>query len=199
MLGRLACFPDLFLSTLGLLRRGRGDGDLDSDGLLRRRRGLALLFLTGGLTLRLLAYLRGGDLDRLWESGLGDIRRRLAGGGLRLFLMSLKRRSLSRGGVTDGDRGLRRLGGGVTEGEACRRGLGLRDGDNRLLVGGKGGRERERERELLSRDEERRRGDNLYLRIGMLGELEPRGEIDRERRRGGERETRRRGFYFHYR
>lgn len=65
MLGRLACFPDVFLSTLGLLRRGRGDGDLDPEGLLRRRRGLTLLFLARGLGLRLLVYLRGGDLDRL--------------------------------------------------------------------------------------------------------------------------------------
>ena len=197
MLGRLVYFPDLFLLTLGLLYRRRGDGNLDSEGLLRRRRGLMLLFLARGLMLCLLAYLRGGERDLLRESeeGLGDIRRRLAGGGLRLPLASLKRRSRSRGGGTDGDRCLRRLGGEerVTEDEACRRGgLGLRDGENRLLVEGKG--ERERERELLSRDEGRR-GDDLYRRIE--GEREPLGVIDRERRRGGEREPRRRAFYFH--
>ena len=194
MLGRLPYFPDLFLSTLGLLRRG----DRDIEGLLlRRRRGLVLLFLAGGLPLRRLAYFRGGESDRLWESdeGLGEIRRRLAGGGLRLLLTSLKRRSLSRGGgVRDGDRGLRRLGSGerVTEREARRRGgLDLRDGDSRLLVGGKG--ERERERELLLREEEGRRGDGLYPRVGG-GEREPRGVIDRERRRCGEP---RRRFCFH--
>jgi len=90
MLGRLACLPDLRLSPLGLLRRGRADEDLESEGLLRRRRGLALLFLATGLTLRLLAYLRRGDRDRLQESdeGAGDTRRRLASG-LRLLLPSL--------------------------------------------------------------------------------------------------------------
>ena len=108
MLGRLPYFPDLFLSTLGLLHRG----DRDIEGLLlRHRRGLVLFFLTGGLTLRRLAYLRGGESDRLWESdeGLGEIRPHLAGGRLRFLLISLKRRSLSRGGVRDNDCGLRRL------------------------------------------------------------------------------------------
>lgn len=90
MLGRLECFPDLLFSPLGLLRRGRGDDDLESERLLRLRRGLTLLFLAAGLTLRLLAYLRRGERDRLRESdeGAGDTRRRLATG-LRLLLPSL--------------------------------------------------------------------------------------------------------------
>ena len=73
-------------SWVGLLLR-----DLEYEGLPRRRRGLMLRFLPAGVPLRRLAYLRGGDLEGLRDSDF--IRRRLAGGGLRLPL-SLNRRSL---------------------------------------------------------------------------------------------------------
>ena len=55
-----------------------------------------------------------------------------------------------------------------------RAGLGRRTGDG-LCLGGS-------ERELASREDERRRGGDLYLRGG--GEEERRGVTERERRRG---------------
>jgi len=201
---RLAYLPedDIFLSPLRLLRRGGGmdERDLESEGLRRRRGGLMLLFLPTGVPLRLRGYLRGGDLERLRERDgeRGDILRRLAGGGLRLFL-ALYRRSRSRGeGEGEIERGLRRLlGGGEREMEReveRRGGVGLRMvvGDRRLRGGGAGDRDRVRERELLSREGERRRGgDLILLAMGDRASLEV---IDLERRRGGDRdENRRRG------
>ena len=200
---RLAYLPedDIFLSPLRLLRRGGGmdERDLESEGLRRRRGGLMLLFLPTGVPLRLRGYLRGGDLERLRERDgeRGDILRRLAGGGLRLFL-ALYRRSRSRGGEGEIERGLRRLlGGGEREMEReveRRGGVGLRMvvGDRRLRGGGAGDRDRVRERELLSREGERRRGgDLILLAMGDRVSLEV---IDLERRRGGDRdENRRRG------
>jgi len=161
LLKRLAYLPeDIFLSPLRLLRRaggGEGERDLESEGLRRRRGGLMLRFLPMGVPLRLRGYLRGGDLERLREPDgeRGEILRRLAGGGLRLFLV-LYRRSRSRGGEGEIERGLRLvLGGGEREIERevdRRGGVGLRmvAGDGRLRGGGGGDRDRVRERELLS-------------------------------------------------
>ena len=185
LLKRLAYLPedDIFLSPLRLLRRGGGIGerDLESEGLRRRRSGVMLLFLPTGVPLRLRGYLRGGDLERLREPDgeRGDILRRLAGGGLRLPL-ALYRRSRSRGGGEgEIERGLRRLlGGGEREMEReveRRGGVGLRMvfGDGRLRGGGGGDRDRVRERELLSREGERRRGgDLILLAMGERASLE---------------------------
>jgi len=171
-------------SWLGLLLR-----DLEYEGLPRRHRGLMLRFLPAGVPLRRLAYLRGGDLEGLRDSDF--IRRRLAGGGLRLPL-SLKRRSpRSRGGVAEGDLGRRLLGGGErdVDADAGRRGGVGRRPREALRFGG------DRDRELLSRetDGDRRRccGGDRYLRGG---ERDPLGVMERDLRRGGgERDDRRRG------
>jgi hypothetical protein len=190
-LRRRELFPAGRLVLLGLRRRGGGErDDRASEGvLLRRRGGLSLLFLRGGLALRLLGYPRaGGDLERLaeseWDGTPGERRRRLAGG-LRLSLSRNLRFCSRAGGVIEGERGLRRTGGGEREmvGERARRGGGdLRGGDRRLIGSG--------ERE--SRDGERRRGGERYLRIGT-GERELLISDGDRRRGGGEREMRRLG------
>ena len=174
------------LVLLGLRRRGGGErDDRASEGvLLRRLGGLSLLFLRGGLTLRLLGYPRaGGDLERLAESERdrtpGERRRRLAGG-LRLSLSRNLRFCSRTGGVKEGERGLRRAGGGGEREmvrERARRGGDLRGGDRRLIGSG--------ERE--SRDGERRRGGERCLRIGT-GERELLMSDGDRRRGGGERE-----------
>lgn len=187
-LRRRELFPEGRLVPLGLRRRGGGEGDdRASEGvLLRRRGGLSLLFLRGGLTLRLLGYPRaGGDLERLAESERdrtpGERRRRLAGG-LRLSLSRNLRFCSRTGGVKEGERGLRRAGGGErdTVRERARLGGDLRGGDRRLT--GSGDRE--------SRDGERRRGGERCLRIGT-GERELLMSDGDRRRGGGEREMRR--------
>lgn len=187
-LRRRELFPAGRLVLLGLRRRGGGErDDRASEGvLLRRLGGLSLLFLRGGLTLRLLGYPRaGGDLERLAESERdrtpGERRRRLAGG-LRLSLSRNLRFCSRTGGVKEGERGLRRAGGGGEREmvrERARRGGGdLRGGDRRLIGSG--------ERE--SRDGERRRGGERCLRIGT-GERELLiSDGDRRRGGGGERE-----------
>jgi hypothetical protein len=147
-----------------------------------------LLRLPWALILRRLGKPRegGGDLERLieWERErtLGE-RRRLRGGGLRLS-RPLKRRRSRGGGDIEGERGLRRDGGGVRDMER----VGDRAGGDLRFMGGV--------RESR-RGEGRRGGGERYRRIG--GERDPRmlSELldrpDRERRRGGEREKRRRG------
>lgn len=127
-----------------------GEREMDLDGL-RLILGEGYPLLEGGVTVRLLLYL-GGERD-----GEREARRRLRAGGLRLSLLFL---SLSRG-VSEGERGLRRLGGGERESE----------GDGR-----RGGVD-------LSLSRERRRGGDRY-RLSFERDLRRGGERD-ENRRGG--------------
>jgi hypothetical protein len=110
--------------------------------------------------------------------------RRLLGSGLRLS-RPLKRRRSRGGGDSEGERGLRRDGGGVRDMER----VGERPGGGDLRLIGGGVRE-------SRRGEGRRGGGERYRRMGA-GERDPRAPfelIERERRRGGgEREKRRRG------
>jgi hypothetical protein len=93
----------------------------------------------------------------------------------------LNRRLSRGGGDSEGERCLRRGGGGVRDMERVSDRPG---GDLRLVTGGV--------RESR-RGEERRRGGERYRRMGA-GERDPFELIERERRRGGgEREKRRRG------
>lgn len=122
----------------------------------------------------------GGDLERLVEDserGLGD-RRRLLGGGLRLPRPLNRRRSRG-GGDNEGERGLRREGGGVGDTERVSDRPG--GGDLRLIGGVR-----------ESRLGEERRGGERYRRIGERDPRAPVELIERERRRGGERDKRRR-------
>lgn len=145
---------DLSLSTLSFsfLRSGVLERERDSEAsfalLDQRRSSLRLLLLLlrgggsdGGLKLRLLrdapptglcrlAYLRGGDLERvrdLDEEAIRDTARRRRGGVRSLYLWSFPRDSRGRGGVLEGDRNRRLLRGErERETDALRLGVGER-------------------------------------------------------------------------
>lgn len=158
-LNRFDGFLGTFLSLLGLRLRGGDAGDLVLERLRRLRLGgLALRLLGGGLPLRLRAYPRpgGGDLDRLGERerdlGGGERRRLRAGGLLSLLLPYL--RSRGGGGVKEGERNLRRWGGG--ERDMDRLGGERRGGGDLCRVVGTAGSDERGGCGFLSREGERR-------------------------------------------